>query len=213
VKFCPTFSNFILGLYCAEKIHTSTCIYCLHPGKEARPLTNHKKKIRGRKGRTFCFRKTSFVHSQSGTYYALLLGYFGLNFLPDICHCVYWFLAEIWARNSSHRICIKFSIHLCQGWKGGSFECETVWFFCVGEYSSVWPEICRILSQIHLRFLHEISGKHYFGRIFQKFCANQGYLSSTQTCEISPYFMQFCYGSLLRWKKSHNNLHMLFASM
>jgi len=28
---------FILCLYCAEKIHTSTSIFCLHPGKEARP--------------------------------------------------------------------------------------------------------------------------------------------------------------------------------
>jgi len=37
VKFRPTFWNFILGSYCAEKIHTSTFICCLHPGKEARP--------------------------------------------------------------------------------------------------------------------------------------------------------------------------------
>ena len=37
VKFRPTFWNFILGPYCAEKIHRSTFICCLHPGKEARP--------------------------------------------------------------------------------------------------------------------------------------------------------------------------------
>jgi len=37
VKFCPTLSNFILGLYCTEKIHTSTFICFLHTGKEARP--------------------------------------------------------------------------------------------------------------------------------------------------------------------------------
>jgi len=49
-------------------------------------------KIRGRKARTFCFRKTSFVHSLSGTYHALLLGYFGLKFLPDVRHCVCWVL-------------------------------------------------------------------------------------------------------------------------
>ena len=35
--FCPTFCNYILGPYCAEKIHTSTLICFLHPGKEARP--------------------------------------------------------------------------------------------------------------------------------------------------------------------------------
>ena len=45
VKFRPTFCNFVLGLCCIEKIHTSTFICCLHPGKEARSWTNHKKKI------------------------------------------------------------------------------------------------------------------------------------------------------------------------
>jgi len=36
VEFRPTFCNFILGPYCAEKMHTSTFICCLHPGKEVR---------------------------------------------------------------------------------------------------------------------------------------------------------------------------------
>jgi len=56
---------------------------------------NHKKKIRGRKPKTFCFRKTSLVHSGSGTYYALLVGSFGLKILPDVRHCVYSVLADI----------------------------------------------------------------------------------------------------------------------
>ena len=77
----------------------------------------------------FCFRKTGFVHSRSGTYCALLLGYFGLKFLPDTRHCVYWVLALVWAPDSSHKIGNKFFIRHCQGWKEGSFVCETVWFF------------------------------------------------------------------------------------
>ena len=89
VKFRPTFCNFILDPYCVEKIHRSTFICSLHPVKEARPSTNHKQKMQGKKARTFCFRKTSFVHSRSGTYYALLLGYFGMKFLPDIGQCIY----------------------------------------------------------------------------------------------------------------------------
>jgi len=89
VKFRPTLCNFISGLYCVRKIRTSTFICCFHPGKEARPLTNHKTRIRRRKARMFCFRKTSFFHSRSRTYYALLLGYFVLKFLPDIYHCFY----------------------------------------------------------------------------------------------------------------------------
>ena len=92
LKFGNTFCNFIPGPFCVEKVHISAFICCLHPGKETRPHTNHKKKIRWRKARTFCFRITSFVRSQSGTYYALLFGYRVMKFLPDICHCVIWFL-------------------------------------------------------------------------------------------------------------------------
>jgi len=129
VKFRWTLCNVIMGPYCAEKIHTSTFICCLHPSKEARPWTNDKRKTRGRKARTFCFRKTSFVHSQSGTYYTLFLGYFGLKFLPDVFHCVCCVFAETWARDSSHKIGNKLFIHHCQGWKEGSFVCETLWIF------------------------------------------------------------------------------------
>ena len=75
------------------------------------------------------FSETNFVHSRSGTYYALLLRCFGLKFLPDGCHCVYWVLAEIWGPDSSHKIGNKFFIDNCQGRKEGSFVCETVWFF------------------------------------------------------------------------------------
>ena len=58
----------------------------------------------------------------------------------------------------------------------GMFVCLWNCFILfVVEYSSVWPEICRVLSQIQWRFLRVISGKNYFRRIFQKFCANQGY--------------------------------------
>jgi len=65
----------------------------------------------------------------------------------------------------------------------GRFVC--VWnclIVFMGEYSSVWPEICLVLSQ--WRFLRGISGKNYFGRIFQKFCANQDY--------ALPTLVKFC---------------------
>jgi len=39
----------------------------------------------------------------------------------------------------------------------------------MGEYSSVWPEICRISPQIQWRFLSEFSRQNYFGRIFKNF--------------------------------------------
>jgi len=46
----------------------------------------------------------------------------------------------------------------------------------MGEYSSVWPEICRVLSQIQLTFLRGISGKNYFGRIFRNFVQTKAIL-------------------------------------
>jgi len=98
-----------------KEIHTSTFVCCFHPWKEARPQTNDKKKIRRRKARTFCFWKTGFVHSRSGTYNASLLGYFCLKFLLDILHCVYWVLVEVSAPDSFHKIGNKFFIRRCHG--------------------------------------------------------------------------------------------------
>jgi len=153
----------------------------------------------------FFFWKTSFVHSRSGNYYALLLGYFRLKFLPDFRHCVYWVLDEIWAPSSSHRIGNKFFLSSLPGPKG-RFVC--VWnslIFFVGEYSSVWPEICRVLSQIQCRFRKKLFREN-FSEILCK-----PRLSSTKTCEILPYFLKFYSGSVLRWKNSDKYFHMLFA--
>jgi len=79
-----------------------------------------------------------------------------------------------------------------------SYRKVRVWnclIFLLAQYSFVWPEIFRVLSQIQWRFLREISGQNHFGRIFQKFCAKPR-LSSSKTCEILPYFLQFFSGSV-----------------
>ena len=39
----------------------------------------------------------------------------------------------------------------------------------MGEYSSVWPEICRVLSPIQWRFLRGISGENLSGDFFRNF--------------------------------------------
>jgi len=73
----------------------------------------------------------------------------------------------------------------------GRFVC--VWnclIFFLGEYSSIWREIYRVLSQIQSILLHGISGKNYSGTIFLKFCEKPRQ-SSSKICEISPYFPQF----------------------
>jgi len=145
---------FILRSYCAKKIQTSTFMCCLHPGKKARPWKNHKNMIRGRKAWTFCFGKTSFVHSRAGTYFTLLLGCFRLKFLPDVRHSVYWVLTEIWAPDSSHKIDNKYFIDCCQGWKRGSFVCETVWFFL---WVNTYPLDLKFVA-----FFPEFSRDSYF---------------------------------------------------
>jgi len=64
--------------------------------------------------------------------------------------------------------------------------------FFVGEYSYFWPEICRVLSQIQWKFLGGISGKKLFRENFSEILCKPR-LSSTKTCEISPYFRQFLF--------------------
>jgi len=85
---------------------------------------------------------------------------------------------EFWLKFETRIRPTKLSINFDSSQPGlrGRFVC--VWnclIFFVGEYSSVWPEICRVLFQIQWRLFREISGKNYFGRIFQKFFANQSY--------------------------------------
>jgi len=112
-----------------------------------------------------------------------------MKFLPEVRHCVYWVLAEIGAPDSSHKNNNKIFYSSLRGSKG-SFIC--VWnclIFFVAEYSSVWPEICRVFSRIQWWFLCGISGKNYFGGIFHKF-SRKPRLCPTFG-EISPYFLQF----------------------
>ena len=193
MKFPPTFGNFIHCRYCVEKIHTSTFICCLHPGKEARPEIDQKKKIRGRKARTFYFRKTSFVHSRSGTSYALLLGYFGLKFLQVILHCVYWVLAEIWAPNSSHKIWNKVFIHHCHGRIEGSFVCEIVWFF---SWVNTHPFVLKfvVFCPKFNRYSNvEFQEKIISGELFINFVENQCY-HLPKLVKFRPTFSNFILG-------------------
>jgi len=170
---------------------------------------NHKKKTRGRKARKFCFRKTSFVHSRSETYYALLHGCFGLKFLPDVHRRVYWVLGEIWAPDLFHKNDNKF-LSITARAESKVRLCVKLFDFFVGKYSSVWPEICRILSRIQWRFLRGISGKNISGEFFRNFRANQGY-PLPKLVTFLPTFCYFYSASVLRSKNSHKYFHVFFA--
>jgi len=142
----------------------------------------------------FCFRKTKFVHSRSGTYYALLLGYFGMKFLSDVRQCVCWVLAEIWAPDLSHEIGNKFFIHHCQDWKEGSFVCETIWFFSWVNTHPFDLKLWRVVPN-SVEILRWNFRKKLFPENFSEILCKPR-LSSTKICEISPYFLKFYFGSV-----------------
>ena len=165
----------------------------------------HTRITKGRYGEEkpgrFVFGKPVLFTLSFGTYFALLLGCFGMKFWPNIRHCVYWLLAEIWAPDSSHKTGNKFFTDHCQGWKQGSFVCETVWFFS-------WVNT-HLFDPKFLVFRPKFSGDSYVKfqektisvEFFRNFRANQSYLSSTETCEISPYFLQFLFCVRITLKK------------
>jgi len=171
---------------------------------------NQKKETRGRKSRTFCFRKTSFLHSRSGTYYALLLGCFGLKFLPHVRHYVYWVLTEIWGPDSSHKMGNKFFIDHCQSWKEGSFVCELIDFFrgrilihLTWNFSRFVPNSVEILT---LNFRNKL-----FRENFSEISWKPRLYPLPKLVKFRPTFDIFYSGPVLCWKSSHKYFDMLFA--
>jgi len=154
-------------------------------------MNESQKEDTGKKYMTCCFRKTSFVHSWSRTYCALFLGFFGLKFLPDVRYCVYWVLAEIWIPDLSYKIGNKFFIYHCQGWKECSFVCETIWFFSLVNTHPFDLKFIAFCPKFSGDSYVDLQGKTISGEFFRNFLTNQGRLSSTKTCEILPYFLQF----------------------
>ena len=138
----------------------------------------------------FCFRKTSFVHSRSGTYCALLRGYFGLKFLPDIPPCAYWLLAKIAAPNSSHKIENKFLIHHCQSRKEGSFVCETVWFFSYVNTHLFDLKFVAFCPKFSRDSYVEFQENTILGEFFRNFIENQDY-PLPKLVKFRPTFFNF----------------------
>jgi len=87
-----------------------------------------------------------------------------------------------------------------QGWKEGSFVCETVWFF---SWANIHPFELKFGT-----FCPKFSGDSYvqfqekklFLEIFLEFLCKLR-LSYTKTCEISPYFRQFLFWVRIALKK------------
>jgi len=62
------------------------------------------------------------------------------------------------------------------GLKGRFVSVGNCLIFFVGEYSSVWPEICRVLSQIQWRLLRGILEKTISGEFFRNFVQTKAIL-------------------------------------
>ena len=170
---------------------------------------NHTKNIWRRKALTFCFRKTNFVHSRSGTYYALFLGCFGLKSLLDVCHLFYWVLIDIWAPDSSHKIGNKLFINHCHGWNEGSFVCETVWFFS-------WVNT-HLFDLNFVAFCPEFSGDSYVEfqeKLFRENFSEIFAQTDVPLPKLVKFRFTFCNvysASVLCWKNSYKYFHMFFA--
>jgi len=165
----------------------------------------------GRKSQDLLFSKTNFVHSRSRTYYALLPWCFGMKFLPDVCYCVYSVLAETWAPDSSHKIGNKYFIHHCQGWKEGSFMCETVWFFSwvnTHPFDLKFVAFCpKFSGDSYVEFLEKTISEEFF----RNFRANQSY-PPPKLVKFRRTFYNFYFMSILRWKNSRKYIQILFAN-
>ena len=108
-------------------------------------------------------------------------------------------LAQILAPNSSHKICTKFFINHCQGWMEGSFVCETVWFFSwvnTHPFDLIFVAFVPNSVEIHTWNFRKKLFQENFSEIL---CRPR--LSSTKTCEISPYFLQFLFWLRIALKK------------
>ena len=104
---------------------------------------------------------------------------------------MYWVLAEIWGPDSSHKVGNKFFIDHYQGWKEGSFVCEIVWFFPGRILNSLTWNLSRFVPN-----LVEIITRNFRKKLFWENFSEilfKSRLSSTKTCEISPYFWNFLF--------------------
>jgi len=177
-----------------KKIHTSTFICCLHPGKEAR----------------FVFGKLVLFTLGLGLTTPYSLGILVWTFYQTLVTVSIDFWLRFEPRIRPKRPAINFLFIIARA--------ERKVLLCVKLFDFFRGWILIRLTWNLLRFipnLVEIFTWNFRKKLFREnfseiFCKPR--LSSTKTCGISPYFLQFYSGFVLRWKKnSHKYFHMLFV--
>ena len=101
--------------------------------------------------------------------------------------------------DSSHKIGNKFIIHHCQGWKEGSFVCETDWFFRGRILVCLTWNLSRFVPNSMKILMWNFRKKLFRENFSEILCKPR--LSSTKTSEILPYFLKLYSRSILRLKK------------
>jgi len=178
VKFRPTFWNFILGPYCAEKFtEVLSYVVCTEVRRHIHKQIT-KRRYGGEKPGRFVFGKPVLLTIGLGFTTPYSLGILVWNFYQTFVTVSTEFLLIFEPEINPTRLAINFLFITARA-KMKVCVCVKLFDFFVGEYSSVWPKICRVFSEIQWRFLRGISGKNYFGRIFQKFCPLPRLLSTT----------------------------------
>jgi len=122
-----------------------------------------------------------------------------LKFLPDVRNFIHWVLAEISAPDSSHKIGNKFFIDHCRV-EAKVRLCVKLFHFFRG-----WILI-RLTWKLSRFFLNSVEivtwnfRKELFRENFSEILFRPR-LSSTKTCEISSYFLQFLFWIRIALKK------------
>jgi len=156
-----------------------------------------KMRYREENPRCFVFGKSVLFTLDLGLTTPYCLGLLVWNFFQTLVIVCVEFRLRFEPQTRSTRFAINFLFITVRAERKVRLCVTLLDFFFLGEYSSVWPNTCHVLSQIQWGFLHVISTKNNFQRNFQKFCANQGY-PLPKYLNICPTFCNFILRTALK---------------
>ena len=210
VQFWPNLCNFIMGPYCAEKkiIQALSCIVYTQAKRQVHKRITKRRCGEERPGR-FVFGKSVLFTIGLGLTTPYSSGVSVWNFYQTFATmCIdFWLRFDAQIRPTRLAISILFI----------TAKAETKVRLCLNliNFFRGWVLI-RLTWNLSCFILNSVEGlswnfrKKLFRENFSEIW-HKPRLSSTKTCEISPYFLQFYSGSVMRWKNSHKYFLMFFG--
>jgi len=210
VKFRPTFCNFYSGSVFAEKVHTSTSICCLHPGK----THVHKRITRRRYGEEnlgrFVFGKPVLFALGLGLTSLYSLGVLVWNFYQTFVTVSIEFWLKLEAQIRPTRLAINFLLMTVRAERNVRL-CMKPFDFFGGRILIRLTWNLSHFAQNSVDILTWNFRKNLFRENFPEFfCKSR--LSSTKTCEISSYFLKFLFWVRIVLKKFTQVLPYVFCT-